>query len=38
MGRIQLGQEIPENDVEDLVAFLKSLTGTFNGKPLKSAD
>jgi cytochrome c peroxidase len=38
MGRVQLGQEIPENDVEDLVAFLNSLTGTFNGKPLKSKD
>ncbi len=38
MGRVQLGQEIPENDVEDLVAFLKSLTGTFDGQPLKSAD
>lgn len=38
MGRVQLGQEIPGNDVKDLVAFLKSLTGKFNGKPLKSTD
>ena len=34
MGRYQLGRELPSRDVERIVAFLHSLTGTFRGEPL----
>ncbi len=34
MARFQLGQHIPATDVENIVKFLKTLTGEFQGKPL----
>jgi cytochrome c peroxidase len=34
MGRYQLGQRLPEKDVEQIVQFLKTLTGEYEGKPL----
>jgi cytochrome c peroxidase len=37
MGRSQLGRELAENDVEALEAFLKSLTGEYDGKHLSTA-
>jgi cytochrome c peroxidase len=35
MARYQLGRELPAADVEQIVKFLKSLTGEYNGKPLQ---
>lgn len=35
MGRYQLGRELPESDVQAIVAFLGSLTGEWQGVPLK---
>ena len=34
MGRYQLGRQIPPGDVEEIVKFLKTLTGEYEGKPL----
>jgi len=34
MGSVQLGKTFTEKETEKLVAFLKSLTGKYNGKPL----
>lgn len=34
MARYQLGRELPDRDVERLVAFLESLTGTYKGQSL----
>jgi cytochrome c peroxidase len=34
MGRYQLGQRLSPQDVEQIVKFLKSLTGEYEGKPL----
>ncbi|MCV6637374.1 cytochrome-c peroxidase [Candidatus Albibeggiatoa sp. nov. NOAA] len=34
MGRYQLGRMLSDEDVELLVAFLKTLTGEYNGQPL----
>lgn len=34
MGKYQLGVAIPDNDVARIVAFLRTLTGEYNGKPL----
>jgi len=36
MGRSQLGRELTESDIEALHAFLKSLTGEYNGKRLST--
>ena len=33
-GRYNLGEEIPERDVEDIFEFLKSLTGEYRGRPV----
>jgi cytochrome c peroxidase len=35
MGRYQLGRELTEQDVRVLVAFLRSLTGEWEGRPLQ---
>lgn len=35
MGRYQLGRELEQSDVEAIVAFLNSLTGEWQGVPLK---
>lgn len=35
MARHQLGRELSDDDVDALVAFLRSLTGTYRGKPLE---
>jgi cytochrome c peroxidase len=37
MARSQLGREIPPADVTDIVAFLNSLTGEYNGHKLQMA-
>ena len=34
MGKYQLGISIPEDDIDRIVAFLRTLTGEYNGKPL----
>lgn len=34
MGRYQLGRELPAQDVEQIVKFLRTLTGEYEGKPL----
>ena len=34
MGKYQLGISIPEDDIARIVAFLRTLTGEYNGKPL----
>ena len=34
MGKYQLGISIPEDDIARIVAFLHTLTGEYNGKPL----
>jgi cytochrome c peroxidase len=34
MGRYQLGRELESKDVRQIAAFLRSLTGQWNGKPL----
>jgi cytochrome c peroxidase len=34
MGKYQLGRPLSERDVELIVAFLKTLTGELDGKPL----
>jgi cytochrome c peroxidase len=34
MARHQLGRELPPSDVDEIVLFLKSLTGEYRGKPL----
>lgn len=34
MARIQLGRVLSDQEVDELVAFLVSLTGSYNGKPL----
>ncbi|MBY5538275.1 c-type cytochrome [Rhizobium leguminosarum] len=36
MGRTQLGQELSDREVEDLVNFLETLTGKYRGKSLQS--
>lgn len=36
MARIQLGRRIPEQDVELIVKFLKTLTGEYLGRPLQT--
>lgn len=38
MGQTQLGQEISNRDTDNLVEFLKSLTGELNGRSLKPAN
>jgi cytochrome c peroxidase len=35
MGRVQLGRELSSNDTRLIAAFLRSLTGTWQGKPLQ---
>lgn len=35
MGRLQLGVRMPDDDVRAIVAFLKTLTGNYQGVPLK---
>jgi len=35
MAKYQLGRELPPKDLEQIVLFLKSLTGEYNGKPLQ---
>jgi cytochrome c peroxidase len=34
MGTYQLGMDLPEHQVADIVAFLGTLTGTYEGRPL----
>lgn len=34
MGKYQLGEALPETDVNQIVQFLKTLTGEYGGKPL----
>ena len=34
MGKYQLGVSLPDEDVSKIVAFLRTLTGEYNGKPL----
>lgn len=34
MGKYQLGLDLPGDDVASIVAFLKTLTGEYNGRPL----
>lgn len=34
MGRYQLGQPLSKGDIEEIVAFLRTLTGEYGGKPL----
>ena len=34
MGKYQLGLSLPEEDVASITAFLRTLTGEYNGKPL----
>jgi len=34
MGRSQLGVELPRRDITMIVAFLRSLTGEYQGRPL----
>jgi len=34
MGRYQLGRPLSQEDVDDLVSFLKTLTGEYQGRPL----
>ncbi len=34
MGKYQLGVEIPQNDVDLIMSFLRSLTGEYQGQPL----
>jgi cytochrome c peroxidase len=36
MGRSQLGRKLPQSDITNLEAFLKSLTGEYNGKRLSA--
>lgn len=38
MGISQLGRELTRNDIDAIVAFLKSLTGEYNGERLKNAS
>ncbi|GAA3103502.1 cytochrome c peroxidase [Rhizobium viscosum] len=38
MGRMQLGQDVSDPDAADIVEFLKSLTGKFDGHALEPAD
>ena len=35
MAKYQLGRELPPNDLKQIVLFLKTLTGEYNGKPLR---
>ncbi|MCI0539388.1 MAG: cytochrome-c peroxidase [Verrucomicrobiales bacterium] len=35
MAKYQLGRELPPKDLEQIVLFLKSLTGEYNGQPLR---
>ncbi len=35
MGQYQLGKELTSNEVNQLIAFLQSLTGEYQGKPLQ---
>jgi cytochrome c peroxidase len=35
MAKYQLGRELPPKDLEQIVKFLRSLTGEYNGKPLQ---
>ena len=37
VARYQLGRHIPEPDIEDIHAFLLTLTGNYNGRPLHAA-
>lgn len=37
MGSAQLGLELPATDVEEIVAFLRTLTGHYRGRPLQDA-
>ena len=34
MGLTQLGRRLPDQDVADILAFLETLTGKYEGKPL----
>ena len=34
MGRSQLGRDLPDRDIESIVAFLHTLTGEYGGQPL----
>ena len=34
MGRVQLGTNLTENEIDEIVAFLRTLTGEVDGKPL----
>jgi cytochrome c peroxidase len=36
MAKLQLGHEMPENDVADVTAFLRTLTGEFRGRKLSN--
>jgi len=36
MGKSQLGRDLPDRDIEAIESFLKSLTGTYDGKALSS--
>ena len=35
MAKYQLGRELPSKDQEQIILFLKSLTGEYDGKPLQ---
>jgi cytochrome c peroxidase len=38
MGKYQSGVELNEQQVDDIVAFLNTLTGEYQGKPLTNAN
>ena len=38
MGRAQLDRTLPDQQVEAIVAFLRTLTGTYKGKPVVGAS
>jgi cytochrome c peroxidase len=37
MTRVQLGRDVPQADIDDLVAFLGTLTGKYQGRELRAA-
>jgi cytochrome c peroxidase len=38
MARYQLGRRLPDGDVDDIVAFLGTLPGEYDGHPLEPAQ
>ena len=38
MGETQLGRTLTTSEIDRLVAFLKTLTGTYRGRPLDQLD